>query len=65
MDRFGWQQLQQQPWLDYRKPIPLGPVFGVICGPTRRRAVPYDVEVLVPSGTARVIADVTPSAEEG
>jgi site-specific recombinase XerD len=36
MDAWGWEQLQ--PWLGARVELPIGPLFCVIDGPTRRRA---------------------------
>jgi site-specific recombinase XerD len=35
MDEWGWQQVQ--PWLDARTELPVGPLFCIIDGPTRRR----------------------------
>jgi site-specific recombinase XerC len=35
MDGWGWEQLR--PWLDARVELPIGPMFCVIDGPTRRR----------------------------
>jgi integrase/recombinase XerD len=35
MDEWGWEQLR--PWLDARVELPVGPLFCIIDGPTRRR----------------------------
>lgn len=32
MDAWGWEKIQ--PWLEYRKTLPVGPVFCVVTGPT-------------------------------
>jgi site-specific recombinase XerD len=36
MDEWAWEQLQ--PWLDARAELPVGPLFGIVTGPTRGRA---------------------------
>ena len=35
MDGWGWEQ--QSPWLSARLELPIGPLFCIIDGPTRRR----------------------------
>ncbi|HEV7808128.1 MAG TPA: tyrosine-type recombinase/integrase, partial [Solirubrobacteraceae bacterium] len=37
MDQWGWELLR--PWLDYRVQMPIGPLFCVIDGRTRGRAL--------------------------
>jgi site-specific recombinase XerC len=37
LDQWGWEQLR--PWLNARAELPVGPLFCVIDGPTRGRAV--------------------------
>jgi site-specific recombinase XerD len=36
MDTWGWSALE--PWLAHRVELPVGPLFCVICGPTRGRS---------------------------
>ena len=35
MDAWGWDELQ--PWLEFRRGLPVGPLFCIINGPTRGR----------------------------
>lgn len=37
MDEWGWEHLR--PWLDQREQMPVGPLFCIVCGPTRGAAV--------------------------
>ena len=38
MDRWAWEQLD--PWLEFRRTLPLGALFCVLRGPTRGRPCP-------------------------
>ncbi len=35
MDEWGWEQLRG--WLEHRERMPIGPLFCIVCGPTRGR----------------------------